>query len=203
MQPYLRTQEASETIGSLKKWGKRKVITIQTTQTLYLRIAYKTCSFLLLRTKLLTAMNLQRNLKKTWVHENIVRERKTLLPFDLVLKLKWQDQNALPPAIRFALPFRTLPVSARESALTWYLLHCKTIACITVQTNLLINLGLIFHGQKGNTSRCRAGWTTRCISYSNTGDSWQHRVQTFLTGHYNQQDIPKEELEGHNSDPLQ
>lgn len=105
--------EASETIGSLKKWGKRKVITTQTTQTLYLIIAYKTCSLLLLRTKLLTAMILQRNLKKTWVHKNIVRERKALLPFDLVLKLKRQDQNALPPALGFALLFRALPVSVR------------------------------------------------------------------------------------------
>lgn len=151
--------EVSETTGSLKKWGKRKVITTQTTQTSYLRIAYKTCS-LLLWTKLLTAMILQRNLKKTWVHENIIRERKTLLPFDLVLKLKWQNQNALPSAIGFALPFRALPVSSREFVLTWYLLRCKTIAHITVQTNLLINLGLIFHGQKGSTSRCRVGWTT-------------------------------------------
>lgn len=44
---------------------------------------------------------------------------------------------------------------------------------------------------------------TRCNLYINTGDSWQHRVQTFLTGHHDQQDIPKEELEGHNSDPIQ
>lgn len=28
-------------------------------------------------------------------------------------------------------------------------------------------------------------------------------VQTFLTRHHDQQDIPKEELEGHNSDPIQ
>lgn len=144
-----------ETTGSLKKWGKREVITTPTTQTSYLRIAYKTCS-LLLWTKLLTAMILQRNLKKTWVHENI-RERKTLLPFDLVLKLKRQNQNALPHDIEFTFPFRALLVSSRESVLTWYLLRCKTIAHSTVQTNLLINLGLILHGQKGSTSRCRAG----------------------------------------------
>lgn len=43
---------------------------------------------------------------------------KTLLPFDLVLKLKWQNQNALPRAIGFALPFRALLVSSRESVLT-------------------------------------------------------------------------------------
>lgn len=97
--------EASETTGSLKKWGERKVIT--TTQTSYLRIAYKTCSLVLLWTKLSTAMILQRNLKKTWVHENIVRESKTLLPFDLVLKLKWQNQNALPRAIGFTFQSST------------------------------------------------------------------------------------------------
>ena len=32
--------------------------------------------------------------------------------------------------------------------------------------------------------------------------SWQHRVQTFLTGHRDQQDIPKQESEGRKSDPL-
>lgn len=32
--------------------------------------------------------------------------------------------------------------------------------------------------------------------------SWQHRVQTFLTGHRDQQDVPKEESEGHKSDPI-
>lgn len=42
----------------------------------------------------------------------------TLLPFDLVLKLKWQNQNALPRAIGFALPFRALTASAVESVLT-------------------------------------------------------------------------------------
>lgn len=169
MQPHLRTQ-APETPGSLKKWGKRKFITTQTTQTSYFRIAYITCSLVLLWTKLLTATSWQRSLKKTWVHENIVRESKTLLPFDLLLKLKRQNQNALPCAIWFALPFRALLVSTRGSISTWYLLHCKTTAHITVQTNVLMNLGLIFHGQKYGTSRCCVGWITGCNSYINIGD---------------------------------
>lgn len=145
-----------------------KVITTQTMQTSYFRIAYITCSLVLLWTKLLTATSWQRNLKKTWVRENIVRESKTLLPFDLVLK--WQNQNALPCAIWFALLFRALLVSTRGSVSTWCLLHCKTTAHITVQTNLLIYLGLILHGQKYSTSRCRVGWITRCNSYINVGD---------------------------------
>jgi len=33
--------------------------------------------------------------------------------------------------------------------------------------------------------------------------SWQHRVQTFLTGHRDQQGVPKEESEGRKSDPIQ
>lgn len=91
--------EAPYTQGSLKKWEKRKVITTQETQT-YLRIAYITCPLVLLWTKLLIATSWQRKLKKTWVHENIAREMKTLLlPFDLVLNLKWQTRNALPCAM--------------------------------------------------------------------------------------------------------
>lgn len=99
---YATTSENTEapyTQGSLKKWEKRKVITTQATQT-YLRIAYKTCPLVLLWTKLLIATSWQRKLKKTWVHENIAREMKTLLlPFDLVLNLIWQTRNALPCAM--------------------------------------------------------------------------------------------------------
>lgn len=110
MQPLLRTQRLQRLCDHLK-CEARKVITTQTTQTSYFRIAYVTCSLVLLWTKLLTPASWQRNLKKTWVHENIVRESKTLLSFDLVLKFKWQNQNALPSNIWIALPFRALLVS--------------------------------------------------------------------------------------------
>lgn len=32
--------------------------------------------------------------------------------------------------------------------------------------------------------------------------SWQRSLQTFLIGHCDQQDVPKEESEGHKSDPV-
>lgn len=113
MQPYLRTQKLQRLQDPLRSGGKEKS---SQPKQLKLRISELPTKLVLLfcsGQNFLTAMIVQRNLKKTWVHENIVKESKTLLLFDLVLKLKWQNQNALPRAIGFALPFRALPVSAR------------------------------------------------------------------------------------------
>lgn len=116
MQQYLRTQRLQRLQDHLKSGGKgshhnpnkSNLIPQNCLQNLFSSSALD---------KTFNCNDLAEKLEENLSTRKHCQGEKTLIPFDLVLKLKWQNQNALPHAIGFALPFRALPVSARESAL--------------------------------------------------------------------------------------
>lgn len=139
--------------------GKKRKIRTQANQTSGLRIAYTTCSLVLLCTKL--NCNKLANLKKKTQPEYMRILPGRAKPCYLLIWY-WSRNSELRMlciVLYELLYLWKLYWSLPEGHSTWYFLHCKTTVHIIVQTNFLMN------SQEHGTSRCRAAWITRCNSY--------------------------------------